>query len=77
MNEYQRTEKYTNRRIKQLKGELSSVEPLALDAKMERYTSRRLFELRCEAKERENTFLVDNVLFRGYTMATMEVYRGD
>ena len=77
MNEYQRTEKYTKRRIKQLKGELSSVEPLALDAKMERYTSRRLFELRCEAKERENTFLVDNVLFRGYTMATMEVYRGD
>ena len=75
MNEYQRTEKYTNRRIKQLKGELSSVEPL--DAEMERYTSRRLFELRCEAKERENTFLVDNVLFRGHTMATMEVYRGD
>ena len=75
MNEYQRTEKYTNRRIKQLKGELSSVEPL--DAEMERYTSRRLFELRCEAKERENTFLVDNVLFRGYTMATMEVYSGD
>jgi len=75
LNEYQRTEKYTNRRIKQLKGELSSVEPL--DAEMERYTSRRLFELRCEAKERENTFLVDNVLFRGYTMATMEVYSGD
>ena len=75
MNEYQRTEKYTNRRIKQLKGELSNVEPL--DAEMERYTSRRLFELRCEAKERENTFLIDSVLFSRYAYATMEVYSGD
>ena len=75
MNEYQRIEKYTKRRIKQLKGELSSVEPL--DAEMERYTSRRLFELRCEAKERENTFLIDSVLFSRYAYATMEVYSGD
>ena len=75
MNEYQRTEKYTNRRIKQLKGELSSVEPL--DTEMERYTSRRLFELRREAKERENTFLIDSVLFSRYAYATMEVYSGD
>ena len=75
MNEYQKTEKYTKRRIKQLKGELSSVEPL--DAEMERYTSRRLFELRCEAKERENTFLIDSVLFSRYAHATMEVYSGD
>ena len=75
MNEYQKTEKYTKRRIKQLKGELSSVEPL--DAEMERYTSRRLFELRCEAKERENTFLIDSVLFSRYAYATMEVYSGD
>ena len=75
MNEYQKTEKYTKRRIKQLKGELSSVEPL--DAEMERYTSRRLFELRREAKERENTFLIDSVLFSRYAYATMEVYSGD
>ena len=75
MNESQKTEKYTKRRIKQLKGELSSVEPL--DAEMERYTSRRLFELRCEAKERENTFLIDSVLFSRYAYATMEVYSGD
>jgi hypothetical protein len=75
LNEYQRTEKYTNRRIKQLKGELSSVEPL--DADIERYTSRRLFELRCESKEREITFFIDNVLFNRYAYATMEVYGGD
>lgn len=75
MNEYQRTEKYTKRRIKQLKGELSSVEPL--DADIERYTSRRLFELRCESNEREIAFFVDNVLHNRYAYATMEVYGGD
>ena len=75
MNDYQKIDNYTKRRIKQLKGELSSVEPL--DAEMERYTSRRLFELRCEAKERENTFLIDSVLFSRYAYATMEVYSGD
>lgn len=75
MNEFQRTEKYTRRRIKQLRGEVLGIEPM--DADIERYTSHRLFELRCESKEREITFFIDNVLFNRYAYATMEVYSGD
>jgi hypothetical protein len=75
LNEYQRIEKYTNRRIKQLKGEIPDIEPM--DPDIERYTRRRLRELRREREMRESKFFVDNMLRRGYALATMEVYGGE
>ena len=75
MNEYQRIEKYTKQRMRELKGEVRSIEPM--DPYIEKYTRNRIRELRLEREIRESEINVDNVLFRGYTMATMEVYRGD
>ena len=75
MNEYQKAEEYTKRRIRELRGENPRVEQL--DPEIERYTKRRLRELRTEHEIKRSEVKVDNVLFRGYTMATMEVYRGD
>ena len=75
MNEYHRIEKYTKQRMRELKGEARSIEPM--DPEIERYTRNRMREIRLEKEIRESQTNVDNVLFRGYTMATMEVYRGD
>ena len=75
MNEYQKIEEYTKRRMRELRGE--RVRPQQLDPVIERYTKRRLRELRLEHEIERSEVKVDNVLFRGYTMATMEVYRGD
>ena len=75
MSEYQRIEKYTRRRMREIRGETSSVHPM--DPDIERYTRNRIRELRLEREIRESEINVDNVLFKGYTMATMEVYRGD
>ena len=75
MSEYQRIERYTRQRMREIRGEASSVHPM--DPDIERYTRNRIRELRLEREIRESEINVDNVLFRGYTMATMEVYRGD
>jgi len=75
LNEYQKIEEYTKRRMKELKGERPGLNEL--DPEIERYTSRRLRELRIEHEIKRSEVEVDNVLFRGYTMATMEVYRCD
>tara|TARA_R100000315_G_C5080411_1_gene46590 strand:+ start:275 stop:505 length:231 start_codon:yes stop_codon:yes gene_type:complete len=75
LNEYQRIEKYTKQRMRELKGEVRSIEPM--DPYIEKYTRNRIRELQLEREIRESQINVDNVLFRGYTMATMEVYRGD
>ena len=75
LNEYQRIEKYTKQRMRELKGEVRSIEPM--DPYIEKYTRNRIRELQLEREIRESEINVDNVLFRGYTMATMEVYRGD
>ena len=75
MSEYQRIEKYTKQRMREIKGEVRSIEPM--DPYIEKYTRNRIRELRLEREIRESQINVDNVLFRGYTMATMEVYRGD
>ena len=75
MNEYQKIEKYTKRRMRELRGESPRVEQM--DPMIERYTSQRIREIRLENQIKESEVKVDNVLFRGYTMATMEVYRGD
>jgi len=75
LNEYQKIEEYTKRRMRELRGE--SPPPPQLDPVVERYTKRRLRELRIEHEIKRSEVRVDNVLFRGYTMATMEVYRGD
>ena len=61
--------------MREIRGEVSSVHPM--DPGIERYTRNRIRELRLEREIRESEINVDNVLFRGYTMATMEVYRGD
>ena len=75
LNEYQRIEKYTKQRMRELKGQARSIEPM--DPYIEKYTRNRIRELRLEREIRESQTNVDNVMFRGYTMATMEVYRGD
>lgn len=75
MSEYQRIEKYARRRMREIRGGASSVHPM--DPDIERYTRNRIRELRLEREIRESEINVDNVLFRGYTMATMEVYGGD
>jgi len=75
LNEYQKIEEYTKRRMRELRGESARVE--RMDPMIERYTSRRIREIRLENQIKESEVKVDNVLFRGYTMATMEVYRGD
>ncbi len=75
MNEYQKIEEYTKRRMRELRGESPRLNEL--DPEIERYTKRRLRELRIEHEIKRSEVEVDNVLFRGYTMATMEVYRGD
>ena len=75
MSEYQRIEKYTKQRMREIRGEVRSIEPM--DPYIEKYTRNRIRELRLEREIRESEINVDNVLFRGYTKATMEVYRGD
>ena len=75
MSEYQRIEKYTKQRMREIRGEVRSIEPM--DPYIEKYTKNRIRELQLEREIRESQTNVDNVLFRGYTMATMEVYRGD
>jgi hypothetical protein len=75
LNEYQEIEEYTKRRMKELRGERPRLQQL--DPVVERYTKRRLRELKIEHEIKRSEVEVDNVLFRGYTMATMEVYRGD
>ncbi len=75
LNEYQKIEEYTKRRMREIRGEVPSIIPM--DPYVERYTRNRIRELRLEREIRESEINVDNVLFRGYTMATMEVYRGD
>tara|TARA_R100001224_G_scaffold48843_1_gene28228 strand:- start:69 stop:257 length:189 start_codon:yes stop_codon:yes gene_type:complete len=61
--------------MREIRGELPSIEPM--DPEIERYTRNRMREIRLEKEIRESQTNIDNVLFRGYTMATMEVYRGD
>jgi hypothetical protein len=61
--------------MRELRGERPGLNEL--DPEIERYTKRRLRELKIEHEIRRSEVEVDNVLFRGYTMATMEVYRGD
>lgn len=75
LSEYQKIEEYTKRRMREIKGEMPSINPM--DPYIERYTRNRIRELQLEREIRESEINVDNVLFRGYTMATMEVYRGD
>jgi hypothetical protein len=75
LSEYQRIERYTRQRMREIRGEVSSVHPM--DPDIERYTRSRIRELRLERKIKESEVNIDNVLFRVYAMATMEVYGGD
>ena len=74
MNEYQKIEKYTRRRMRELRGE--APQNAQADPFIERYTARRIRELRLENEMRERKVNLDNVALGGYTVATMEAYRG-
>ncbi len=74
MNEYQKIEKYTRRRMHELRGETPQSE--RMDPFIERYTTRRIRELRLENEMKERKVNLDNVALGGYTVATMEAYSG-
>ena len=74
MNEYQKIEKYTRRRMRELRGE--TPERAQADPFIERYTTRRIRELRLENEMKERKINLDNVALGGYTVATMEAYSG-
>jgi len=68
-------ETYTRRRMRQIKGETPEYEPR--DPFVERYTRRRMGEINLERELNERKISLDKMLFAGYTVATMEVYRPD
>ena len=74
LNEYQKIEKYTRRRMQELRGETHQV--TRPDPFIERYTARRIRELRLENEMKERKVNLDNVALGGYTVATMEAYSG-
>ena len=74
MNEYKAIEKYTRRRMRELRGE---TEPqTSMDPFVERYTSRRIREMRLEQEMEQRKVNLDNMALGGYTVATMEAYSG-
>jgi hypothetical protein len=68
-------EKYTRRRMRQIKGQTPEYE--SIDPFIERYTRKRMRELRLERELNERKISLDKMLFAGYTVATMEAYRPD
>ena len=74
LNEYQRIEKYTRRRMRELHGEAPQRQQM--DPFVERYTTRRIRELRLEHEMQQRKVDLDNVALGGYTVATMEAYSG-
>jgi len=74
LNEYQKIEKYTRHRMRELRGETDPV--TRPDPFIERYTARRIRELRLENEMKERKVNLDNVALGGYTVATMEAYSG-
>ena len=55
MNEYQKIEEYTKRRMREIRGEMPSIEPM--DPEIERYTRNRMREIRLEREIRESQIL--------------------
>ena len=74
MNEYSRIEKYTRRRMREIRGEVPQSDQM--DPFIEKYTSRRIRELRLELEMQQRKIDLDNVALGGYTVATMEAYSG-
>ena len=52
LSEYQRIEKYTKQRMREIRGEVPCIEPM--DPYIERYTRNRIRELRLEREIRES-----------------------
>jgi hypothetical protein len=73
LSEFEFIEKYTRRRMRELRGETPTQEPM--EPLVEEYTSRRIRELRVEEEMRQRKINLDNVALGGYTVATMEAYR--
>ena len=65
-------EKYTRRRMRQIRGGTSDYAPM--DPYVEKYTRARMRELRLEAEMAQRKVDLDNVALGGYTVATMEAY---
>ena len=74
MNEFDQIERYTRKRMRQLRGETPQQE--VVDPFIEEYTLNRIRELQLERELEERKVNLDNVLLGGYTVATMETYSG-
>ncbi len=68
-------QKYTRRRMRQIKGQELEHEPM--DPLIEKYTSRRIREIKVEHEMAQRKINLDNVALGGYTVVTMEVYAPD
>ena len=66
-------ERYTRRRMRELRGELTRPGD---DPLIETYTRRRIREMRLEHEMEQREIDLDNVALGGYTVATMEAYSG-
>ena len=75
MSEFEFIEKYTRRRMRELRGEVSQHRDV--DPYVEKYTAQRIREIRLERELAQREINLDNVALGGYTVATMEVYRPD
>ena len=76
MSEFEKDiERYTQKRMRQLRGE-GELKPPPMDPFVEEYTQKRIRELRLERELEEREVNLDNVLLGGYTVATMEALSG-
>ena len=66
-------ERYTRRRMRELRGELTLPGD---DPFIETYPRRRIREMRLEHEMEQRKIDLDNVALGGYTVATMEAYNG-
>lgn len=66
-------EKYTRRRMRQLKGEEILYNDSGMDPELEEYTRRRIRELNLEEQMRQRKINLDKATKLGYTLATMDV----
>lgn len=75
MSEFEFIEKYTRRRMRELRGD--AVAHRDVDPYVEKYTARRIREIRLERELAQRKIDLDNMALGGYTVVTMEAYRPD
>ncbi len=64
-------EKYTRRRMRELRGDEVVYADATMDPELEGYTRRRMRELNLEERMRQRKINLDKVSRLGYTVATM------